>query len=136
MRSLVGLSADISELRTVENVIAIWFYIKHIVIFFWMVALVFPKLARHPKSVFFSDSVPISRIMLRCIYGCQKWIPDKILHRNDDPTFFSTFIFSLKKIILKMKNIFFSKFSNLSNFWFFNKKNVFSFPINFFQRKK
>ena len=44
-----------------------------------------------------SDSVLISRIMFRCIYGCQKWIPDKILHRNDDPIFFSTFIFSFKK---------------------------------------
>ena len=63
-----------------------------------------------PKSDFvFSNLVPISRIMLRCIYGCQKWIPDKILHRNNDPFFFSTCIFSLKKIILKMKNVFFSR---------------------------
>ena len=30
-------------------------------------------------------------------------IPYKILHRNDDSIFFSTFIFSSKKIILKMK---------------------------------
>ena len=50
----------------------------------------------------FSDSVPISRIMLRCIYGYQKWIPYKILHRNDNPKKFSTFIFSLKKLISKM----------------------------------
>ena len=46
--------------------------------------------------------------MLRCIYGYQKWIPDKILHRNDNPIFFSTFIFSLEKIILK-ENILFPK---------------------------
>jgi len=25
-----------------------------------------------------------SRIMLRCISSCQKWIPDKILHRHDN----------------------------------------------------
>ena len=57
-------------------------------------------------------SVPISRIMLRCIYGCQKWIPDKILHRNDNPIFFSTFIFSLRKIVLKMKKKYFRFFSS------------------------
>ena len=28
--------------------------------------------------------------MLRFISGCQKWIPEKILHRNDDP-FFSAY---------------------------------------------
>ena len=27
----------------------------------------------------------------RCIYGCQKWIPDKILHRYSNSIFFSTF---------------------------------------------
>ena len=45
--------------------------------------------------------VPISRIMLRCIYGCQKWIPDKILHRNDDPIFSQFLFFSLKKYFWK-----------------------------------
>ena len=38
----------------------------------------------------------ISKIMLRCIYGCQKWIPDKILHRNDNSIFFSTHFFQQK----------------------------------------
>ena len=89
-----------------------------------------------PKSDFvFSNSVPISRIMLRCIYGCQKWIPDKILHRNDDPIFFSTFIFSLKKISLKMKNIFSSKCPPLASMQGFWEKTCFSFPKLFFQRK-
>ena len=50
-------------------------------------------------------------IMFRCIRGCQKWIPDKILHRNDDPIFFSTFIFSSKKHILKMKKYFLGEIS-------------------------
>ena len=27
-------------------------------------------------------------VAISCIYGCQKWIPDKILHRNDNPIFF------------------------------------------------
>ena len=81
-------------------------------------------------------------VMLRCIYGCQKWIPDKILHRNDDPIFFSTFFFSMKKINLKMKKKnFFGKISenfnkNLKNFneinyeisfeifWKFSKKKI------------
>ena len=40
---------------------------------------------------------PISKIMLRCIYGCQKWIPDKILHRYYDSIFFSTHFFFDKK---------------------------------------
>ena len=53
--------------------------------------------------------VPISRIMLRCMYGCQKWIPDKILHRYDDPIFFSTF-FSMKKNILRKKMKFSGKY--------------------------
>ena len=45
------------------------------------------------------DFGPISKIMLRCIYGCQKWIPDKILHRYDNSFFFSTPFFSTKIII-------------------------------------
>ena len=36
----------------------------------------------------------------------KKWIPVKILHRNSDSIFFSTFFFIDKKIILKMKRIF------------------------------
>ena len=44
-----------------------------------------------------SDSVPISKTMLRFIYGCQKWIPDKISHRNVDPIFSLFFIFSSEK---------------------------------------
>ena len=35
--------------------------------------------------------------LIRCIYGCQKWIPDKILHRNSNSIFFSIF-FSRKNI--------------------------------------
>ena len=81
-----------------------------IVVYFLNGSAAVLRVGMEPKTSFiFSDSVRISRIMLRCIYGCQKWIPDKILHRNNDPIFFSTFIFSLKKIILKMKNMFFSK---------------------------
>ena len=59
------------------------------------------------------------RIMLRCIYGCEKWIPDKIPHRNDNSIFFSTHFFSTKFFILKMKKYF------SGNFW---KKNS-----NFFE---
>ena len=38
--------------------------------------------------------------LLRCIYGCQKWIPDKIPHRNGNPNFFLNFFF------VETKNIF------------------------------
>ena len=44
--------------------------------------------------------------MLRCIYGCQKWVPDKILHRYSNSIFFSTFIFFNKKIFSKIKKYF------------------------------
>ena len=44
--------------------------------------------------------------VIRWIYGCQKWIPDKILHRNSDSIFFSTLFFRWQKIILKMKKYF------------------------------
>ena len=69
----------------------------------------------------------ISKIMLRCIYGCQKWIPDKILHRNDNLIFFSTFIFSLKNIILKIKNCFFSKNLHGGQRRAFRRKKAFHF---------
>ena len=40
-------------------------------------------------------------ILLRCIYGCQKWIPDKIPHRYGCPKNFSTFFFVEKDIFWK-----------------------------------
>ena len=47
--------------------------------------------------------------LLRCIYGCQKWIPDKIPHRYGNPIFFSTFFFRRKKIFFENKQKYFSK---------------------------
>ena len=105
-----------------------------------------------PKSIGLSGGLKIGQhtvtwavvavVLLRWIYGCQKWIPDKFLDRNDDPIFLSTFIFLSKKIILKMK-IFFDFF----HFWFFPKKlrfcEIFEIPqifqnpnLGFFWRKK
>ena len=56
-------------------------------------------------------------------------IPYKILHRNDDSIFFSTFIFSSNKIILKKKNMkiltFF--FENFQISCFFQREMEFSF---------
>ena len=69
--------------------------------------------------------------MLRCIYGCQKWIPDTIPHRNDDPTFFSTFIFSSKKIILKMTKICFSKISKILSKKYFSFRKFYKGKIFF-----
>ena len=68
--------------------------------------------------------------LLRCIYGCQKWISDKIPHRYGNPIFFSTFIFSSRKIILKMKNVFFCRLSIKSSWtqarlhWEFHWKSI------------
>ena len=56
--------------------------------------------------VFFPNAFLLFRVA-KSLRGCEKSIPDKILHRNDDPIFFSTFIFSSKKIILKIKKIIF-----------------------------
>ena len=59
--------------------------------------------------------------------GCEKWIPDKILHRYDDPKNFSTFFFHRKKKhfenekIFSKKIEFFSK-EKLENFHFALKK--------------
>ena len=92
------------------------------------------------------NSALASRILLRCISSCQKWIPGKIPHRYGAPTFFSTFIFSSQKIFLKKKsdilkifkksdfhwesyfsneNHFFSKNENFQNFTFFSSKLFF-----------
>ena len=65
--------------------------------------------------------------LLRCIYGCQKWIPDKIPHRYSNPKIFSTFFFVRKKIIFENEQKYFSK----KLFWF-----NFIFNKYFFQRKK
>ena len=35
--------------------------------------------------------------VIRSLWGCEKWVPDKILHRNMYPDFFPGFIFSIKK---------------------------------------
>ena len=48
-----------------------------------------------------------SRIMLRCISSCQKWIPDKILHRYDNSIFSSTIFFFDKNFHLENEKIFF-----------------------------
>ena len=56
--------------------------------------------------------------VVRSFQRCKKWILDKILHRYDDPIFFSTFIFSSKKNILKMQKNIFCVFK----MFFFNKK--------------
>ena len=97
--------------------------------------------------------------MICWICGCEKWIPDKILHRNDAPIFSQLLFFCRKKIILKMKKIFFRKFwktyffENFSKenlifpfekiyfgkiwfFHFFAEKNIFSFSKLFFSTKK
>ena len=63
--------------------------------------------------------------VFRCIYRCQKWIPDKILHRNNNSIFFSTIFFSTKKkTFWKWKK----KFGNFSffleNHFFFQRKNL------------
>ena len=63
--------------------------------------------------------------MIRCIYGCQKWIPDKILHRNSNSIFFLKKNHR-KKILLK-KNIF-------ENFQKSFSKKYFSF-IKFSEEK-
>ena len=44
-----------------------------------------------------------------CIYGCQKWIPDKIPHRNGYPKKISTFFFVEKKIFFENEQKYFSK---------------------------
>ena len=44
--------------------------------------------------------------MIRCIYRYQKWIPDKIPHRNDNSIFLSTHFFSTKIFILKIEKYF------------------------------
>ena len=77
--------------------------------------------------IFFERTIFLWELFLvfRCIYGCQKWIPDKIPHRNDNPIFFLNFFFSLKK------NIFW-KWEKI----FFEKKKVFHFQNHFFSVKK
>ena len=66
--------------------------------------------------------------MFRCIYRYQKWIPDKILHRNDNSIFFSTLFFFDKKNVFENEKIFFWKFSKFSkNQIFFKGKIWFSF---------
>ena len=46
------------------------------------------------------------RRVVKSFQECKKTIPDKILHRYDDPKILSTFNFSSKKNILKTQNIF------------------------------
>jgi hypothetical protein len=61
-------------------------------------------------------------------------IPYKILHRNDDSIFFSTFIFSSNKIILKKKTWnFWHFFWKFFRFHFFSKEK-YDFPLKFFQK--
>ena len=71
-------------------------------------------------------------LLPRCIYSCQKWIPDKILHRYDNSFFFSThFFFDNKKSSWKWKNIFRENFEclpkNLNTFQISFRENEFSF---------
>ena len=42
----------------------------------------------------------------RCIYNCQKWIPDKILHRYDNSFFSQLFFFRKKKTHFENEKIF------------------------------
>ena len=62
------------------------------------------KVYRSGMPSFFNQFVNLDRIIEIQFFKCQKWIPHTILHRYDDPIFFSTFIFSSKKIILKIQN--------------------------------
>ena len=67
--------------------------------------------------------------LLRCIYGCEKWIPDKIPHRNSYPKKISTFFSSKIKYfskIKKMQNMNFEKYfcSFSKNIFFRRKKKV------------
>ena len=70
--------------------------------------------------------------MLRCIYGCQKWIPDKILHRNSDSIFFLNFFFDNKKNILKMKKYFQKNIEIFSK----EKLKIFHFALKIFSMQK
>ena len=79
------------------------------------------------------------------LQGCEKWIPHTILHRYDNQKKNSTFIFSLKKIILKMKSedIFFldQQFfviqkKIITKFGFFVNEKIFFRNISIFLIKK
>ena len=87
-------------------------------------------------------------MLIKIVRGCEKWIPDKILHRYDDPIFFSTFIFSSKKIVLKIETRIF-QFPNeillelkqdfiedfIGNLLKSGKKHIFIFKMIFFDEK-
>ena len=79
------------------------------------------------KGIFFWELF----LVIRCIYRCQKWIPDKILHRNSNLIFFSTFIFSSKNIILKMKKYFFRKFQKSFSKKYFSFRKFYKGKIFF-----
>ena len=71
-------------------------------------------------------------LVFRCIYGCQKWIPEKILHRYDNSIFFSTHFFSIKNFTLKIEKYFLGKFSKFSENHFFSKEKS-DFPSMIFE---
>ena len=48
--------------------------------------------------------------VVKSLPGCEKWILYKILHRSSDTTIFLTYIFSLEKIILKVRVSYFPDF--------------------------
>ncbi len=60
------------------------------------------------RNLFFFDKNKIDLVKnmnlpFKTFQNHHKSIPDKIIHRNDDPTFFSTLCFSLKKKEKKRK---------------------------------
>ena len=64
--------------------------------------------------------------VLRCIYGSEKWIPDKIPHRNGYPQKNSQLFCCRKKIFFENENFGFEKYfcSFSKNIFFHEKKTV------------
>ena len=81
LESFTRVSADRNITRYLENRIwtGIWQSVdSSTTTGFWLI-IGHVDFFRAPVELF---------VAISCIYGCQKWIPDKILHRNDNPIFF------------------------------------------------
>ena len=86
-------------------------------------------------TIFLRPSSGSLEIIVKSPRECEKWILYKISHRSSGPKKNSTQIFSMKKIILKMKI-----FDFFRTFFFIKAKNIFLwkmkiFKIFIFQRK-
>ena len=81
LESFTRVSADRNITRYLENRIwtGIWQSVdSSTTTGFWLI-IGHVDFFRAPVELF---------VAISCIYGRQKWIPDKILHRNDNPNFF------------------------------------------------